>query len=343
MPQLPDSVLISPDRSARSRTPEAADDAVGRGRASAKLILFGEHVVLYGHPAISLPVPSLSVGARARRREGPVVIEVSSVDDGPGAAARVDTSEVPRMAVSAVCEYLGVPGEGLSVAVDSGIPAGHGFGSSAASSAAIIEAVAALWGRELDRDTMFELVQRSETVAHGKASGVDARTVISAGGPIWFQHGTSVPLAVADGLARPVLVVADTGVYGSTRDAVAAVRRRLDALGTAGTDILERAGAITTAAAADLAAGRFAELGEKMTATHEILARLEVSCPEIETLVAAALRAEALGAKLSGGGLGGCVIALAVGDDAARRLCTALTAAGARQCRTVALHPEDRP
>lgn len=323
--------------------PERADGEVGTGRASAKLILFGEHVVLYGKPAISLPVPSLPVTARARRRPGPVAIESSTLDSGRrelSAASQLDASAVPRLAVSAVCEYLDRPDDGLFVTVDSGIPAGRGFGSSAASSAAIIEAVAALWGRELDGDTMFALIQQSESFAHGKASGVDARTVISRGGPMWFQDGAVAALPVAEGAARPVLVVADTGVNGSTRQAVSTVHRNLVILGAAGTDLLARAGAMTSAAAADLAEGRFAEVGAKMTATHFILDRLGVSCPEIETLVGAALEAGALGAKLSGGGLGGCVIALAEDEAAAAHLHGVLLAAGADRCHTVALRAD---
>ncbi|WP_067535425.1 mevalonate kinase [Nocardia crassostreae] len=319
--------------------PELADNEVGTGRASAKLILFGEHVVLYGRPAISLPVPSLPVTARARRRPGPVVIESAELDTGARATVPAGQSgtAAPRLAVSAVCEYLGLPDDGLFVTVHSGIPAGRGFGSSAASAAAIIAAIAALSGRKLDDDTMFDLIQRSEALAHGKASGVDARTVVSAGGPLWFRDGTVTPLTVAAGPVRPVLVVADTGVYGSTREAVATVHRRLAELGATGSGLLDRAEAITTAAAADLAAGRFTEIGTKMTKAHRILARLGVSCPEIETLVSAALDAEALGAKLSGGGLGGCVIALAADDQAAQEVCDALIDAGALRCHTVAL------
>ncbi|MBB5912150.1 mevalonate kinase [Nocardia transvalensis] len=336
MQWVPRSVLESP------APPDLADREAGCGRASAKLILFGEHVVLYGKPAISLPVPSLPVTAEARRWDGPVVVRSSPLDTGrstPAAPSRRDASALTRLAVSVVCENLGLPDDGLFVSVDSGIPAGRGFGSSAASSAAIIRAVAGVSGRTLDHDTMFALIQRSEAFAHGKASGVDARTVISAGGPIWFQGGAATPLTVPTGESAPVLVVADTGVYGSTREAVALVRERVTELGTAGQDLLDRAGTITSAAATDLTAARFAALGEKMTAAHDILAQLGVSCPEIETLVAAALDANALGAKLSGGGLGGCVIALAADPEAAVRLEGALAAAGAQRCHTVPLGP----
>ncbi|MGW4635282.1 mevalonate kinase [Nocardia sp. NPDC004415] len=312
-----------------------ADEIVGSGRAGAKLILFGEHVVLYGKPAISLPVPSLPVTARARRWDGPVVIESAPFDAVP--SGRPGESPVSRMAVTAACDQLGIPDDGLFVTVDSGIPPGRGFGSSAASSAAIIAAVAALWHEEFDDDTLFTLVQRAEALAHGKASGVDARTVISPGGPLWFQHGVATPLALPAVGEPPVLVVADTGVYGSTHLAVETVRRRLAALGGAGTQLLNLSETITTDAAVALAAGRSAEVGAAMNTTHDILGQLGVSCPEIETLVAAARAADALGAKLSGGGLGGCVIALAADAAHAQRVRAAVLAAGAQSCHTVIL------
>ncbi len=315
---------------------------VGRGAAHAKLVLFGEHVVLYGRPAIALPIPSLTVTAEARVCTGPVLIETTPLDTGWGdhaAGSRVRNSPVSRVAVTAICEQLGIPDEGLRVLVDSAVPPGRGLGSSAASSAAIIAAIAALHGRTLDRDTMFDLVQRAEHVAHGKASGVDARTVVGTGGPLWFHDGTTVPLRVAALHPPPVLVIADTGVDGRTSEAVAAVRRRLGVLGAEGERLLDHAGELTTRAALDLADGRVTELGVKMTAMHEVLVRLGVSCPEIEALVTAATAAGAVGAKLSGGGLGGCVVALAADHEAAARTAAAMTAAAARTVYSMTLEP----
>lgn len=331
--------LIASRRGPRS---EGHGRPVGRGGASAKLILFGEHMVLYGRPAISLAVPALPVTATAYRCGGPVVIESSGFDTGRRSrttTSHLDTSAVPRLAVSAACEYLERPDDGITVDVESSIPAGRGFGSSAACAAAIIEAVVDLWGQSVDDDTMFELIQHSETVAHGEASGVDARTVISDGGPLWFDSGVVSSLTVGAEGRRTVVVVADTGVAASTRDAVATVRRRLGVLGQEGVDLLDAAGAMTVGAVDDLVYGRLVELGSKMTANQELLRVLGVSCPEIDTLVAAALEAGALGAKLSGGGMGGCVIALAQDEVAATALRRELATAGARATFTVALSP----
>lgn len=295
---------------------------LGKGRAAAKLILLGEHVVLYGRPAISLPVPRIGVRATAYRSRGTV--------------PRLGDTAVSRQAMAAVCAHLGVPQEGLAVAVDSDIPSERGLGSSAAVAAAVIAAVADLWDRKLSGETLFALIQESETLAHGNASGVDARTVIGAGGPLWFQDGVTRSLPVADSADRAVLVVADTGIAGSTRQAVATVRGRLGELGAVGAELLEQAGDLTRGAAEDLRLGRLAELGCAMTAAQRILVRLGVSCPAVDDLVAAALTGGALGAKLSGGGLGGCVIALTTDAPATR---AALLAAGAHRCFEVPLKP----
>ncbi|WET80804.1 mevalonate kinase [Amycolatopsis sp. QT-25] len=308
----------------------------GTGSACAKLILFGEHVVLYGRPAISLPIPALTVSASAGHRDGPLRIESELFGDGDGDRS---VATPARLAVTAVCGRLGVAEDGIRVKVDSGIPPGRGFGSSAASAAAIAESVAALFGTRLSADTMFEVIQESEMFAHGRASGVDARTVVGSGGPLWFQDGEVRPLSVGGDAEPAVLVVADTGVAGSTRDAVETVRKRLAALGRAGDTLLDRARVLTESAAADLAGGGFTEMGGKMTETQGILAGLGVSCPEIDTLVAAALDSGALGAKLSGGGLGGCVVALAGDPVAASVLRERLVRAGARSCVEVGLSP----
>ncbi|MGW4120472.1 mevalonate kinase [Nocardia sp. NPDC004711] len=315
----------------------SADPTLGHGRAVAKLILLGEHAVLYGRPAISLPVPLVGVTAAARRSRGPVTV-ASTNAAGRGPAAGPGDTAVSRLAVAAVCHHLRVPDEGLAITIDSDIPSQRGLGSSAAIAAAIIRAVADLWDRKLSGETLFTLIQESEALAHGNASGVDARTVVGSAGPLWFQDGAARPLPVADSADRAVLVVGDTGVAGSTREAVAIVRRRLHALGAAGEDLLERAGQLTHGAAVDLRLGRFAELGDAMTGAQRILVRLGVSCPAVDELVAAALAGGALGAKLSGGGLGGCVIALTTDAPAVR---TALLAAGAQRCLEVPLNPVD--
>ncbi|MBF6331957.1 mevalonate kinase [Nocardia transvalensis] len=301
---------------------------LGVATSHAKLILLGEHTVLYGQPAIALPVPSLTVTAQARLIDGPMVIRSDVIGGGP-----VEAIEFARMAVTTACEYLNVPDDGLRIDIVGGIPLGRGLGSSAATADAVIRSVAAVRNTLLGEQTCYDLVQKCEQLAHGRASGIDARTVTSTE-PVWFHAGSTGPLRVS---GRAWLAVADTGIPGNTRCAVAAVRDRLGALGEAGSALLMRAGRLVAGARDDLASGRHRELGVKMTEAHAILTELGVSCAELDALVDSALAAGALGAKLSGGGLGGCVVALTSDSANAQGIADALTQAGAERCFTMPL------
>ncbi|MFG2004906.1 mevalonate kinase [Spirillospora sp. NPDC048911] len=285
-----------------------SDERVGVGVAHGKAVLLGEHTVVYGTPAIAVPIPALAVSASARvRRDG----------------ARTQGKPDLEVAVD----------DGLEFTLDSAIPSGRGLGSSAACAAAAVRAAADLHGETVDAETLHELVQKSERVAHGRASGVDARAVV-ARGPIWFEDGDARPLAVG---VDAVVVVADTGVPGGTRKAVDRVRARLAADPRSAEETLARAAWLVRGAVDDLAAGRVAALGQRMLDFHDVLAWLGVNTPEIDRLVAAAIEAGALGAKVTGGGLGGCVIALADPRDDAAHLCEAMEQAGAARTWPVEL------
>jgi len=314
-----------------STIPARSHPGDGIGRAHAKAILFGEHTVLYGAPALTVPVTELPVQVRTRRGQGPLRITTVPPDEFGGP----DGLAVPRTAVSTVCTHLGISAAGFALHIDSAVPSARGLGSSAAVAAAVISSVAAACGHELTDDIRFSLVQACETVAHGRSSGIDAHTVLATGAPLWFEGGTVRRLPVHPAFAATGLVIVDSGIRGRTLDAVALVRRRLDALGPVGAELLARSRGIHAAAAADLASGRIAEFGARMTESHSVLAKLEVSCPPLDRMVTTAVAAGACGAKLSGSGLGGCVIALTPDSSVASAVVAALTSAGARHRATV--------
>ncbi|MFI1919802.1 mevalonate kinase [Nocardia sp. NPDC020380] len=301
---------------------------IGHGSAHAKVILLGEHLVLYGNPAISMPVPALTVTATARARRGRIRVDFTGA--GPISAvdhlsvSRLDAWTIPRLAASFACEHLGTPAEDLAIEVHSEIRPGRGLGSSAALAGAIIDSVADLHEAPLTMDERYELIQHCEAFAHGRASGIDARTVTHSSGLLWFQDGAVHPLEVPSA-ADAVLTVVDTGVFAGTHRAVSLVAERIAALGADADTLLKRVATMTEAAVEDLATAQFRALGAKMAESQHILADLGVSCPAIDQVVATAAAAGAWGAKLSGGGMGGCVIAL--GDaGATERLTTALAA-----------------
>ena len=301
-----------------------AAGAVGIGRAHAKAIVLGEHAVVYGAPALALPVPQLTVtataGRFAHRAHGagePVSFTMTGSPSRPVVTQAFDG--LARLAATFTAAIGADLGRHLDVVIDGGIPHGRGLGSSAAYARAVVLALADLYRHPLTEQQTFELVQSAENIAHGRSSGVDARAV-GADGPLYFRAGHAEPATTG---SDALFVIADSGVAGSTRDAVGLLRGHLAARPGAREAFVTAATALTEQAQGALAAGRDAELGGCLTHYHHLLRQAAVSTPGIDALVTAALAAGSHGAKITGGGLGGCMIALAdpvTADQVTRRL-----------------------
>ncbi|MGW6022233.1 mevalonate kinase [Streptomyces sp. NPDC055099] len=329
--------------STHTRTPDHANSAgdaadgwgrAGVGHAHGKAILLGEHAVVYGAPALAIPVPQLTVTAKATRHScpGDGADEVSFSMKGSGSAGPTPlATDGLRRLVAEFKEMTGVAGRMcVDVLIDCTIPQGRGLGSSAACARAAVLAFADLYDRRLDARAVFDLVQASEKVAHGRASGIDALATGSTS-TLLFRAGAAreLPLSLP-GTALPhppqqsddstatgqrlafdgVFVIADSGVGASTKDAVERLRRTFERDADARTDFVDGVAGLTDAAADDLAHGRCGDFGARMTENHRLLRGVGLSTDLIDALVDAAIAAGGLGAKISGGGLGGCMIAL---------------------------------
>lgn len=293
------------------------------GSAHAKAILVGEHAAVYGHPAIALPITPLRTVAEVHHRPGP--LRLSTGD------ASLPVAELPQrfasVGVAAVesLTFFGLPAEDVEIVVRSGIPPQAGLGASAAAANAIVEAVRAYAGAALDDASRFALVQTAERVAHGNPSGIDAHAT-RAREPLLFADHVATPLT----LGAPVcFVVADTGVRASTDDAVAGVRQIVDADPALGRGLLARLGELARAAVLDLEQANLTDFGRRLTEAQQALTDLGVGHPAIDRLVTAALGAGAAGAKLTGAGRGGCVIAVTTDAASGQVVQSAMTAAGA--------------
>ena len=282
---------------------------VGVGQALSKIILLGEHAVVYGYPAISLPLLEVEVTCRVVPATTPW---------------RLFEEDTLSMAVYASLEYLNIKDAYIRCQIDSAIPEKRGMGSSAAISIAAIRAVFDYFEAELPRDVLEILVNRAEMIAHMNPSGLDAKTCLS-DQPIRFIKNVGFEELAMD--LSAYLVIADTGVYGHTREAIQVVESK----GKEALPFLYALGELTQQAEEAIKARDAVMLGEILTKAHGNLKEIGVSSLEADALVETALQHGALGAKMSGGGLGGCIIALVADYHQAQDLAERLEEKGAVQ------------
>ena len=292
------------DSAAGAAINAAVDPPLGRGFGHGKVILVGEHAVVHGHAALAAGISTgIAVEARAARTPGESRLHVPAWNLEASAS---DGTPVGR-ALEAIVRRIEAPA--LDFVADARIPSRAGLGSSAALSVAIARAAAAAVGRAEATDAIDAAVMAAEEVFHGSPSGIDAAAAKS-GVTGRFTRATGwQPVPV---LQKITICVGLSGRPRDTAAQVAAVGRLRDRLPVAG-EVLALLGRLADDAAAALAKGDVDGLGRIMDASHGLLAALRLSSPELDTLVHAARAAGAVGAKLTGAGGGGAVIALAPG------------------------------
>lgn len=300
--------------------------------APGKIILFGEHAVVYGQPALAVPVQQ--VQARATVRPLPQAVPGQVHLQSPAVGLDAPLVQLPAdhplaYAVWLTLQALGVERPpAFALQVSSTIPVAAGLGSGAAVSVAVIRAVSTFLGQRLPDERVNALAYEVEKLHHGTPSGID-NTVVTYARPVFFVKGQ--PLETFQVGAPFTLVIGDTGVPSPTAETVAAVRRAWEADRAHYEALFAAVGSLARTARQLIEAGQPDRLGPLMDENHALLQEMGVSSPELDALVAAARKAGALGAKLSGGGRGGNMIALAPGNDirAAEGIAAALRRAGA--------------
>lgn len=288
--------------------------------------------MVYGRPAIALPLPALRTVADARPHHGRFQIRATDINHVVYMpAAPLQTLKRPHplaLLAGLTFERLQIRPPRAVVTIRSDIPVGSNLGSGAAVSIALARVLAAFAGRSLDADSISELAYAVEKLHHGSPSGID-NTVIAYEQAVQFTRGQAVErISLAN---PPHLVIGDTGESTPTRIPVGDVRAAWEQ----DQSTLERtfdAIAAQVAIAHDaLTHGAWAELGAALNTNHALLRTLTVSSERLDALCEAALRAGALGAKMSGGGRGGNMLALAHDTAHAHEIAAALRLAGARR------------
>ncbi len=296
--------------------------------APGKIILFGEHAVVYGQPAIAVPLPAVQSRAVVRPGRAGEGLIIVAANLGRTFVVRTDAQpDDPALVVAArlLLTHLRQPVPDLQVVLHSTIPVASGLGSGAAVTTALLRALSVALGQPLDNETLNALVYEVEKLYHGTPSGID-NTVVVYERPVYFVRGQPIETFT---VGAPVhLLVADTGLASPTHVAVGDVRRLRDAEPARIDAVLERIGTVARSARSAIERGDTLTLGRLARENQALLRELTVSSEALETLIAAAEGAGALGAKLSGAGRGGNLIAF-VRAEAAPAVMAALKSAGA--------------
>jgi mevalonate kinase len=292
--------------------------------APGKVILFGEHAVVYGRPAIAVPVTNVSAKATISPSEPGRGVWILAADlpapDGTPGGHRYRLRDAPaddplrasvELALDAFFRREPTPPSSsepdILITITSTIPIARGLGSGAAVATAVARAVARHFGHVPQPEEISPLVYEVEKLHHGTPSGID-NTVIAYQQPVFFVRGEGMTrLSVGVPLN---LIIADTGVVSSTREVVGDVRRRWEVETERHEDLFDKIGDIARLARSAIERGHPSTIGRLMDENHELLMTLGVSSPGLDRLVKAAKMAGALGAKMSGAGWGGNMLAL---------------------------------
>jgi mevalonate kinase len=295
--------------------------------APGKIILFGEHAVVYGRPAIAVPV--LQVRAKAvinfdpRSAPGRVILRA------PDIGLETTLADLPENHPLAVVIWKAASAMKLShipactIQVTSNIPIAGGMGSGAAVSVAILRAFSASLGYPLSDEQVSKLAYEVEVIHHGTPSGID-NSVITYAKPVYFVKGKMIEILQVK--RSFTLLIGDTGVQSPTANVVSDVYQAWEEAEEQFEWLFDAVGTIAASAREAIEVGSIDSLGPLMNENHALLRKMGVSSPELDTLVEAACSAGALGAKLSGAGRGGNMIALVTpesSDKVARELVNA--------------------
>jgi len=275
-----------------------------------KIILLGEHAVVYGYPALAAALDrGVIIAPVATPAGGPLRLELRAW----GVAITAEDDHPVARSLAAIADALGAGRPPLSLIGDAQIPPAAGLGSSAAIAVAIARALLAYRQPEgaVDPAVLGHAAGASEILVHGRPSGVDVALAIAGGVGVFRRASGLLPLAGVPALR--VLV----GPSGAPRSTAAMVAKVAENAHDDSDERLRELGSLTDTGTSALLAKDLTGLGHAMDRAHTLLADLGVATPLLDSLCSSARKAGAYGAKLTGAGGGGAVIAIAPRDKEA--------------------------
>ncbi|MEM0492824.1 MAG: mevalonate kinase [Candidatus Thermoplasmatota archaeon] len=306
----------------------------GHGVGFGKAIIFNEHFVVYGVPSIVSAIGQYtSAHVEPLGKPG-----VNLVDNRPATPKyKEEKLSQQRDSLNRMLNKMNidVKKEGLLITLEGNLTAASGIGASAASCVAIARALSDFYHMNLSDDEINEIAYEGEKGYHGTPSGVD-NTASTYGGLIWFQRDEKGPVIERIKLDNPVeVVIGNTGKVTDTARAVAGVKERREKYADKYKEIFDRAENIAYLARRALQENDLKNVGKLMNENHKLLQQIEVSCKELDFLVSIARNSGAYGAKLTGGGLGGNMIALTPGKELQDKVANAIEKEGFQTLKTV--------
>jgi mevalonate kinase len=305
----------------------------GQGIGFGKVILFNEHFVVYGIPSIVSAIGKYTVAKIEPNSKQKLIIE-----DNREATPKYKDEKLSQQndSLNKIIKRMGIDilKNGIKITLNGNLYAASGIGASAASCVAIARALSDYFDLNLTDEEVNDIAYEGEKGYHGNPSGVD-NTASTYGGLIWFLKGESNIIEKIP-ISNPIeVVIGNTGIVANTALAVSGVRERKEKNPDKYQEIFNRTENIAYLAKRALQENDYKEVGKLMNENHKLLQQIEVSSKDLDFLVNIAREYGALGSKLTGGGLGGNMIALTPGKELQEKVATAIEKEGFQTIKTV--------
>ena len=299
---------------------------MGKGIGFGKVILFGEHFVVYGIPSIVSAIDRATT-ATVEPFEGGGWSLDDQRDATPG--YKEEKLEQQKDSIERILKAAGIDltKNPIKIILGGDLIAASGIGASAASCTAIARALSDEFNLGFSDERINEIAYEGEKGYHGTPSGID-NTAATYGGLIWFVRGEPNVIERME-IAKPVeIVMGNTGLVADTAAAVKGVRERKEKYPEKYAELFKEAENLVHRARDALESYDLEAVGKLMDENHKLLQGIEVSCKELDFLVDLARGQGALGAKMTGGGLGGNMVALTPGSNLQERVARAMEREG---------------
>lgn len=306
---------------------------MGMGVGFGKVILFNEHFVVYGIPAIASAIGARTT-ALVEKRAGS---GVEMIDDRPETEGyKAEKLGQQKESLDKMLKFMNIDTEhnAFRITLGGDLMAASGVGASAASCAAIARAFSDELHLNYSDEKVNEIAFEGEKGYHGTPSGID-NTAATFGGLIWYKREGSSQVMERMKLRNPVeVVMGNTGITADTRVVVGGVKERREKEPEKYARIFEAAQQLVQASRKLLEEFNLERLGANMNENHALLQQIGVSCSELDTLVDLARESGAIGAKMTGTGQGGYMVALTPGKQLQERVANAIERKGLQALRT---------